>query len=391
MIDRQELSWDEARNQASQSFQRLPIEEVSLAQGVDRTLALDCVALCDLPTYTTSSMDGWAVSGEGPWRIVGDVKAGLPLDKVLETGTAVRIATGAVIPIGTFAVARWEIANVVDRHVHATVNALADIRPAGEECQKGDLLVPKGTKLSPAWIGLLAASGYDTIRVISKPRVAMLLLGDELLRSDIPHSGRVRDSLGPQVPAWLERLGAEVISLTYVSDELEAVIEAIKANMQSCDLILTTGGTADGARDHIHSALASFGASFIVDRVKSRPGHPMLLARIPLGEERYLPLLGLPGNPHSAVVGLMTLGAPLVASLLGQVIPHLNTVITANELSAPADFTRLILGNLIDGHFEMGDHLGSAMLRGLARSTGFAVTGSGITPIGGLIRWLPLP
>lgn len=368
----------------------LHFEKVALAQSLNRTLAKDCVALVDLPTYTTSSMDGWAVCGEAPWKIIGDVKAGQPFPHELTEGTAVRIATGAVIPQGTFGVLRWERAESVDNYVSGAVTRDLDIRPAGEECLQGQVLVSGGTKLSPAHIGLLAASGYDHIDVTAKPKIALLLLGDELQLSGIPHGGKVRDSLGPQLPGWLIRLGAEVISHEYVTDELETVIKAIRFASQHADLVITTGGTADGPRDHIHAALGALNGTFVVDRVRSRPGHPMLLATIPHGS-RSVPLLGLPGNPQSAIVGLMTLGAPVIKNLLGENDSPLEQVRTINEISTPANFTRLVLGNLRDGHFEMGEHLGSAMLRGLAFSSGFAVADSGLTPASGSVRWLPLP
>ena len=389
MIDTHEVDWDDARKIAASVGKQLPHEGLSLPQAIDRVLAKDCLALCDLPSYTTSSMDGWAVAGEGPWKIVGDVKAGAPYENDLERGTAVRIATGAVIPQGTFGVVRWEVAEVRDDHVHAVAQAGADIRPAGEECRAGDLLAPRGTKLTPALLGLLAACGYDAVPVIRKPRIALLLLGDELLLSGLPHSGRVRDSLGPQLPGWIDRLGAEIISTHYVTDELSTVIEAISQSLD-CDLLITTGGTADGPRDHIHNALEALHATMAVDRVKSRPGHPMLLAQIPHGGN-LIPILGLPGNPQSAIVGLMSLGAPLIDALLGGSLAELRIVTTHNELTAPKDFTRLVLGNLVQDRFEMGEHLGSAMLRGLAASTGFAVVKAGTTPSGGEVRWLPLP
>ena len=317
------------------------------------------------------------------------MKAGAPYGKSLKGGTAIRIATGAVIPDGTYGIVRWEDAEVRNDYVHAHAFAGKDIRPSGQECRKGDLLASHGTKLLPSLIGLLAACGYDRVDVVRKPRVALLLLGDELLLSGLPHDGKVRDSLGPQLPGWLENLGAEIISTKYVSDELPTVIAALKQSLD-CDLIITTGGTADGPRDHIHNALETLDASLIVDRVRSRPGHPMLLARIPI-DGGSVPLLGLPGNPQSAIVGLMTLGAPLIRSLLGQTPSTLLTVKTQNELISPENFTRLVLGNLDGGQFEMGEHLGSAMLRGLAASGGFAIVESGTTPVGGDVRWLPLP
>jgi molybdopterin molybdotransferase len=389
MKDWQEVSWDHAREAASTAVSPLLHELLPLPHCLDRRVAEIYPALCDLPPYTTSAMDGYAVSGQGPWRIIGDVKAGTPHKDVLKSGTAVRIATGAVIPLGTFGVVRWEFTKVKDNYIYAEANEGAEIRAAGEESRKGDLLVRRGTKLSPSHLGLLASTGYDQIKVFRKPRIAILLLGDELQLAGIPVNGLVRDSLGPQLPGWLARLGAEVVSLTYVTDELESVVRAISETSPLCDLIVTTGGTADGPRDHVHAALEKIGASFVVDRVRSRPGHPALLAMTNLHSR--IPLIGLPGNPQSAVVGLMTLGAPLLGAFQGEGLPELSEVVTGEELKAPENFTRLVLGNLVDGTFEMGKHLGSAMLRGLVDASGFALVQSGITPVGGKVKWLPLP
>ena len=384
-----ELSWDEAHSRAWSAAAPLGSELVAIGEVADRWLAQDCFALCDLPRYTTSAMDGWAVAGSGPWKIIGDVKAGQPFKGALLAGTTLRIATGAVIPEGTLGVLRWENAHESEGQIFGEVTPNLDIRPSGEECRQGDLLIGKGKKLSPSLIGLLAATGYDAVEVFRKPKIALLLLGDELQLEGIPADGLVRDSLGPQLPHWIARLGGEVISQRYVTDELESVVTAISKVMGSCDLIITTGGTADGPRDHIHSALASLDAQFLVDRVRSRPGHPALLAKIP--SPLPVPFLGLPGNPQSAVVGLMTLGAPVIRTFLGQVSEPLQTVQSREKLAAPPDFTRLVLGNLVEGSFVMGEHLGSAMLRGLAFSSGFGLAPSGNTEIGAQIQWLPLP
>lgn len=384
-----ELSWDDAHQRAWSATQQLNFELLPIASLADRTLAQDCFALCELPRYTTSAMDGWAVAGIGPWKITGEIKAGQPLERTLQPGTSVAIATGAVIPDGTLGVLRRENAHEIDGYIHGQVSANLDIRPSGEECQKGDLLISRGQKLSPTHLGLLAATGYDEAAVIGKPKIALLLLGDELQLSGIPANGLVRDSLGPQLPHWIEKLGGEVISQSYVTDELGSVISAISDVIGKCDLIITTGGTADGPRDHVHAALAANAARFIVDRVRSRPGHPALLAEIASPVPTLL--LGLPGNPQSAIVGLMTLGAPVIATFLGQTFKPLRVVQASDDLNAPPDFTRLVLGNLIQGRFAMGEHLGSAMLRGLANSSGFGLAPSGVTKSGAEIRWLPLP
>ena len=174
-----EGSWDDARAVAANSFQVLSSELIEVTQGVDRTLAADAHALCDLPTYATSAMDGYAVAGDGPWRIIGEVKAGLPMKSVLTAGNAVGIATGAVIPLGTYGVIRWELATVDENILTGNVSENQEIRPPAHECKAGDVLIQAGTKLNPAMIGLLAAAGLDTIDVVKKPRVALVFLGDE--------------------------------------------------------------------------------------------------------------------------------------------------------------------------------------------------------------------
>ena len=381
-----EGSWDDARVIASNASTQLKSERLPVALCVGRTLAVDAKSLVDLPTYATSAMDGYAVSGSGPWRIIGEVKAGLPMKTALESGQAVGIATGAVIPENTFGVIRWEVAQVNENLLTGTVNKDQDIRPPAHECRAGDVIIKSGTVLNPAMIGLLAAAGFDEIDVVVQPRVALVLLGDEIQLSGIPRDGLLRDALGPQLPGWLVAMGAQIISTQYISDELELVISALNDACAHADIVITTGGTAQGPRDYLHGALNAIQAQILVDTVKVRPGHPMLLAR--KGE---VAILGLPGNPQSAVVALVSLGQPVISSQLGQSQKKLRVVTTASELTAPEDFTRLIIGNLIDGQFHVAPYLGSAMLRGLAHSAGFAIVTAPVTASGERVRWLYLP
>ena len=381
----QEAHWEQARSQAYESWKRLPSEKVLISSCVDRTLATDALALVELPTYPTSAMDGYAVCGKGPWKIVGEVKAGAPMKGSLKEGTAVKIATGAVIPDKTFGIIRWEVATVDGENLSGDVKEGQDIRPAGLESKKGEVLAAAGTILNPGVIGLLAAAGYDSLDVVRAPKATIILLGDEIVLDGLPHDGLVRDALGPQLPGWLQRLGVEVIATEYISDELNLVVDAFAKAAKSSDIIFTTGGTADGPRDHVHAAIAELKGELIVDRVKVRPGHPMLLAHI-----NNVPLVGLPGNPQSAIVALLTLGQPVIDALMGRKKVELNQIVTGDDIDVPEGFTRLVLGNVVDGWFEMGEYLGSAMLRGLAHSTGFAVADKSMEE-GEMIAWLPLP
>jgi len=381
----QEAHWEQARSEAYGSWKKLPVEKLSIDACVNRTLAKDALALVELPTYPISAMDGYAVAGSGPWSIVGEVKAGAPMKGALKDKSAVKIATGAVIPENTFGIIRWEFATVEGETLSGDVKQGQDIRPAGLESKKGEVLATAGTILNPGLIGLLAAAGHDSLDVVRAPKATIILLGDEIVLDGLPHDGLVRDALGPQLPGWLHRLGVDVIATQYVSDELNLVVDAIAAAAKNSDIIFTTGGTADGPRDHVHAAIASLKGELIIDRVKVRPGHPMLLAHI-----NNVPLVGLPGNPQSAVVALLTLGQPVIDSLMGRKEAELNQIVTGDDIDVPEGFTRLVLGNVVDGWFEMGEYLGSAMLRGLAHSTGFAVADKSMEE-GEMVAWLPLP
>lgn len=381
-----EAAWDEARAAARALASRLGSELVPLDASPGRTLAVDAHARCALPPFDTSAMDGWAVAGAGPWRIVGDALAGWPYDKALEAGTCVRIATGAVVPSGTDAVLRWE-RSTVDGDTVSTTDVQphgADIRRAGEECAQGELLARAGTVLTPAHAGLLAAAGHDDIDVTRRPRVIVLTLGDELLDAGLPEHGRIRDALGPQLPAWLTAMGAEVIAVRHAPDDEQATATAIADATEGSDLVVTTGGTARGPRDGMRAAIAELG-DLVVDGVRVRPGHPMLLGRV-----RDVPVVGLPGNPHSALVALATLAQPIVEAMLGRAEQD-RRVPAGADLHGAGDSTRLLAGALVDGAFTGAPFTGSAMLRGLAESSGFAVVPPGGCAHGELVRWLEHP
>ena len=263
------------------------------------------------------------------------------------------------------------------------------VRPAGEECAQGELLALAGTVLNPALIGLAAASGHDELLVVPRPRVALVLFGDELATAGVPGRGLVRDSLGPQVPAWVARLGADVVLVQRSEDTLTAHVEAISRAAATADVVLTTGGTAAGPVDHLHAAIARCDGEVVVDSVAVRPGHPMLAATVDRGR---VWLVGLPGNPQSAIVTLASIGAPILAALAGRpTLPELAHITCSQAVRAPAHEDRLVLGSIVDGEFVPGSHLGSGMLRGLAAASGFAVLPPGGVAAGESVRWLPLP
>jgi molybdopterin molybdotransferase len=356
-----------------------PPVTVPLVEAEGLTLAGTLTAPAPMPAFPTSSVDGWAVRGAGPWRITGRVLAGSPAPSLDVDGTCVEIATGAMVPAGTSTIVRVEDSEVAGDRVSGEARAPREWRDIGEEAAAGDELLPAGTRINPAVLGLAASAGHDTLSVHRAPRVATLVFGDELLVSGVAGGGRVRDALGPQVPAWLRRLGCEALPpVAPVPDTLEAHVGALRDAIDAgADLICTTGGTMNGPVDHLHPALKELGAEYVVNTVEVRPGFPMLVAALPEG--RFV--CGLPGNPQSAIVAIVSLVMPLLAGLVGEPVPPLATVTLGAEIPGRGGHTHLALvrRDAADGRVYPLPHANSAMLRGLAQAIGFAVVAPGTT------------
>ncbi|GAA3781082.1 molybdopterin-binding protein [Plantactinospora mayteni] len=379
------LGWVQARSRVYEAGVAAAPEPVELpvSEADGQTLAEPLTTLTDLPAFPTSSVDGWAVRGAGPWRIVGRVLAGSTPPPLTGDGTAVEIATGAMLPEGAAGVLRVEESTrTADGLVAGTLRAAPEWRAPGEEARAGEELLPAGTPVDPGVLGLAASCGYDALRVQRAPRAALIIFGDELLTAGRPGAGRVRDSLGPAVPAWLRRYGCTISAADVVgpvADTLEAHVEALRQGLGTADLVCTTGGTMHGPVDHLHPALRELGAEYVVNTVAVRPGFPMLLARVTGPDGRVRFVAGLPGNPQSAIVAIVSLVAPLLAGLRGRVMPELPRVTLAEPVAGRGDYTHLALVRVdpADNTATPVRHVGSAMLRGLAGAAGFAVIAPG--------------
>jgi len=382
--------WDDAFAIARDSFTSLPTQSIALSDAYGRVLGADMFALCNLPAFETSSMDGWVVNGDGPWKIIGEVKTGQISGLSLGPSQCLAIATGGVIPDGGQAVVAWEAATERDGFIHGTSEVGANIRPAGAESKKGELLISAGTQLNAPKIGLLAAAGHDDVVVTRRPRIAIFFLGDELMHSGVPVDGLVRDALGPQLPAMLSAFGADVAISDFVTDDLDELVgkisSAINSQNNEIDMVITTGGTADGPRDFIKSAIAAFAGEYLIDRVKVRPGYHILLAKIASQKGTNLAFLALPGNPQSAIAALISFGRPIIDAMRGLIPAVLVTVQMSQEMKVQEGFARLVPSVIENNICTPTNYLSSHMLRGVGAADGFALVSEA-----GSTRWLPIP
>jgi molybdopterin molybdotransferase len=365
-------SWTDARRLSFDAASAGAAELVALDDAAGRRLARDVVALCDLPHYVSSAMDGWAVCGAPPWRVVDTA--------TLAPSECQAIVTGGALPPGATAVLRSEHASSSrdgDTEWMTTTPAARPDEPregehmrlAGTEAKEGDLLIAAGTLLNPAHVALAASAGRDDLAVAARPRVRLVLTGDEVVPSGIPASGQVRDSFGPVLPSLIAGFGGIVSDAIHLGDSLAAMIDALSTDPGRHDVIVTTGSTGSSSSDHLRPALRELGADILIDGIRMRPGGPSLLAR--LDDGRFV--VGLPGNPLAAILALLTLGEPLVAGMTGAPVPRTYGVAVGAELSGRASTSLLVPYRLEDGRAVATTWRGSAMMRGLADSVGVLV------------------
>jgi molybdopterin molybdotransferase len=212
----------------------------------------------------------------------------------------------------------------------------------------------------------------------------VLIFGNELVTSGISGEGKVRDSLGPQIPLWLESLGIQCLSVMHIHDTLDAHIEALAQS--TADVIVTSGGTAAGPVDFLHEAIRVRGGRLLVDAVKVRPGYHQLVAQI---DSQFV--ISLPGNPQSAVIGLLTLGQPLAAASYRQQFPTWIDKELGEDFPNNSEDARLVLVCLHKDQAKSVEFTDSSMLRGFASAHGYCLIPAGGKSKGDVAEFWALP
>lgn len=320
--------------------------------GLKRYLARDITATRTQPPADLSAMDGYAVTpGAGPWRLVGESRAGAPFGEALDPGQCVRISTGAHVPQGSDRVLLQEDARVSGSAVTATdlPPPGKHIRKAGFDFRAGDSVLAKGTALTPATLALAASAGHGTLPCFDAPSVAVLDSGDELVPAGEPCGPhQIPASNGVMLGAMLYPFVGQVGVLGPVPDDRNALAAALK-RAEDSQILITSGGASVGDHDLIQQALKDWGADIAFWKVAIKPGKPLMVATREAAWGRQV-ILGLPGNPVSSFVTAFLFALPLVRASMGDPSPLPRSVMmTAGEALPAVGRRREFLRAISDG------------------------------------------
>ncbi len=379
------LSVDEALVRIKEAIQPVTgSEKVELESALGRVLAEDLVAPINIPFDRNSAMDGYALSSKDidatqPFTLAlaGTSWAGKPYAEKVEAGQCVRIFTGAVVPENADSVVVQEQVSIDGENITFPANTAAyrNIREAGEDVKQGDLLCPSQRQLTPADIGLLAATGIVDVSVKRKLNIAFLSTGDELMSlGQPPESGKIYDSNRYMLAGLLADPSYNTVDMGTIPDDRQLLEDTLKKGAENNDVLITTGGASVGDADYIHDILASCGEVKFW-KIAIKPGKPLAFGKIGMCY-----FFGLPGNPISAMVTFKQFVAPALKRLSGAAATkplRLRATCTTALKKAPGrqEFQRGVLTQDADGNFFVASagHQGSHILSSMSRANCYII------------------
>ena len=364
------LTLEEAQDRVLALAPKMPIESALIETAAGRYLAQDLQAQRTQPPADLSAMDGYAIGGEkqGPWKLVGESRAGTPFHQELSQGETVRISTGAHVPDGADRILIQENAQVDDENVSCFQdfpNALRHIRQRGFDFSAGDTVLNAGTYIGPAQLALAIGAGHGSLNVRRPPKVAILDSGDELVADPASCAEhQIPASNGAMIAAMLAELGCEVVRLGPVPDDREALASAL-AKAEDTDVLVTTGGASVGDHDLMRPALEAWGAKLDFWKVAMKPGKPIMVAT--RGKQL---IFGLPGNPVSSFVTCFLFVLPLVRAAMGarQPLPARATLTAGCTLPSIGSRREFLRAYWDGDSVQLADSQDSSALAALAQA-----------------------
>lgn len=353
-----------------------PVTWVPLELGLNQILAQDIVGLVDSPPFDNSSMDGYAVRAEeamsgAALRVAGmEQAAGMDLGLELKSGEAIRIFTGASIPRGADAVIMQEDVEREGSHLTITEGVVPgeNIRRRGGDVCAGQRLLTKGTRITPARIGLLASQGIAEVPVHSRPLVEIVTTGDELVEPGTPLlPGEIYNSNAPLLQTSVIEAGGTG-SATHAPDEPRELSDVLSQAFSVSDLVVIAGGVSVGDRDYVKEVLSDLGVTTDFWRVRVKPGKPFVFGHHPNGT----PVFGLPGNPVSAFVTFHLFVRPVIRRLLGETDEdasgRADSVTAGEEIVNKGDRPHYLRGVVEQGVVRLSGTQQSHAIFGLSRA-----------------------
>lgn len=367
------------REHAHQLAPRYAPEVVGLLDSLGRVLAEPILADRDQPPFPRSTRDGFAcraadIAAGSALEVIGSIRAGDAVVLEVSEGRAVEIMTGAPVPAGADCV-------VMVEHVQRDCDTLRltpgrsvqsgeNIVPMGAEARAGAVIVPKGTRISPAQIAVAAACGAGQLSVYGRPRVAIVATGDELVEvNQQPQMQQIRNSNSYSLAAQILGAGAEPVRLPIARDD-RGHLEGIIRRALETDLVLLSGGVSMGKYDLVEEVLLSLGGEFYFTGALIQPGKPVVCGR--LGKHYFF---GLPGNPVSTMVTFLLFVEPVLGALCGDPGrgPRFARARLASQVQVKTGLTRFLPARLVDGNVEPVNWQGSGDLASTSRSNCFLV------------------
>lgn len=380
------LSVDEALVQIRNALAPIAgFERCALRDSYGRIIADDVISPLNVPGHVNSAMDGYAVAagdlpseGSRQLTVIGNSFAGIPFEGVAQSGQAVRIMTGAVVPQGTDTVIMQEHTEREGNTltIHSGHRAGENVRQIGEDIAKGGVVLTPGKKVRAAELGLLASLGVAEVSVKRRLRVATFSTGDELCSiGEVPGEGQIYDSNRYSLYGMLKALNVEHIDMGVIRDDPEAISHAFTTAAEIADVLITSGGVSVGDADYVKQTLDRLGKVNFW-KIKMKPGKPLAF-----GQLDKAVFFGLPGNPVSVMATFYEIVQPSLRYLMGQdnVSPLRMKVRCADKLKSPSrqDFQRGILLQDETGELVVRStgHQGSHILSSMSQANCFIVLG----------------
>ena len=392
------LSVEEARERVLGYFDVLEPETKPILEADGQVLAEDVEAHFDIPPLDNSAMDGYALRTEDirgaseasavSLRVTGSVAAGQLPSGSVEPGTAIRIMTGAPIPDGADAVVPFEDTDEVDRRasgrtlseigIREEVPPTANVRPSGQDVRAGERVLESGTVLRLGEIGVLAALGRSSVRVIRRPVAAILATGDELVDlGEELRAGSIYDVNSYSVAVAVQRAGGVPRLLGIARDNLDDLDAKLQAGMEA-DILITSAGVSKGDYDIVKDVLARRGEIGLWS-VRMRPAKPLAFGVLDGPGGRRVPHLGLPGNPVSALVGFEQIGRPAILKMMGKTRfarPTLRATLEEpiHNFDGRRVYARAIVTRRDGAYYaRLTGHQNSNILTSMSRANGLAI------------------